>query len=518
MTHPDSTADRLPPHSVEAEQGVLGCMLLSPSTVIDVCVEKLRAGAKMFYEVRHQHLYTTLLSLHRASKPVDTITVVEALRTLGELDQVGGIAYLAELPDKVPSAANLETYLVILREKYLQRTMMRVLLEQAARVESATENIEDTLARAWAAVTEVTEQETTAAEEHIRDVMKRVINSVEERFSRGSQELRGLPTGPAGNYLDKLVRGLRESYYVVLAGRPGSGKTAKALNIVEHLATDYEWTDPAGAVKKGIPVAIFSIEMDGDCLVERMLFGRAGVDTATFSEGFAKKGFEQKLVAASTQLCKGNIYIDATPAQTIEQIASKARRMARQYGIKLFVLDYVQLVESDGGNGMDRVKEITKISRRIMALKKQLKVPWLVLAQMNRNIETAERERKPVLSDLKDCGALEQDADLVLFTYKTPAKEFKEPNADGISDKDIIEQVAAEQKWGWSEVPYRVDLVIPKNRFGPIGSAQYVFAPNLCRFTCWHQFKVKYGVENLKQGERQRHIPSSPDLDMPPED
>jgi replicative DNA helicase len=195
--------------------------------------------------------------------------------------------------------------------------------------------------------------------------------------------------------------------------------------------------------------------------------------------------------------------------------------MVKQYGLKnpppdvprmVFVLDYIQLVEMEGSDGFDRVKEITKISRKIMSLKKQLKCPWLVNAQMNRNIETAERDRKPVLSDLKDCGALEQDCDLALFTYRTPRKELERvPETGGPSQEEVLEAVCQQpgfdengKAWPWSQVPYRVDLVVPKNRFGPTGDAQMVFCKNLCRFEDWHLWKVKHGVESLKAGESKK--------------
>ena len=513
-------SDRLPPHSTEAEQGVLGCVLLAPADCLNVCLEKFKAGSQVFYDLRHQTIYATLLELHARSAAIDMITVQQALKDKGELEGVGGLVYLASLPDTVPSAANLEHYLGIVREKFICRRVLAVCSKAASRARDWQGEADVLLGHIEHDIAQLTEEEACVAEEHIGKVMGRVIDGVEGRYTRGSTQLNGLPTGPTGNYLDKIIRGIQSTFYMVLAGRPGSGKTSEAMNIVEYLALDYQWWEPvldaegkpvlnaegkpSATPHKGIPICVFSIEMDSDCLVERLWFGRAGVDTAMFSEGYASGDSWKRLHNAAPQLIGSKIYIDASPGQTIGQIAAKARRMVKQYGIKLFVLDYVQLVECEGGDGMNRVREITKISSKIMALKKQLKVPWLVLAQMNRNIETAERDRKPVLSDLKDCGALEQDADLVMFTYKTSLKDAERvPASGGPSDKEIIETVAAREKWDWSVVPYRVDFVVAKNRFGPTGEAKYVFNKNLCRFECFHMWKVRYGVENLKAGERE---------------
>jgi len=263
---------------------------------------------------------------------------------------------------------------------------------------------------------------------------------------------------------------------------------------------------PETVGRKGVPVAVFSIEMDAESLGYRLLFGRAEVDTAEFSQGFASKEDEERLVAAVKELSRSNIYIDATPAQSIGQIAAKARRMVKQYGIKLFVLDYLQLVEQEGGNGFDRVKELTKISRKIMALKKQLKVPWLVLAQMNRNIETSEAKRAPVLSDLKDCGAIEQDCDLALFLYRPSRAQLKDSG-----DEAVLDTVC--EKWDWSKRPFRVNAMIAKNRFGPTGVAHLVFCKNLCRFEDWHLWKVDHKVEERKEGES-KHITKATQADF----
>lgn len=520
--------DRLPPHSAEAEQGVLGCCLLEPKCIGD-CVVKFKGKPQPFYELKHQAIYNVLAAMYDEQAGIDIITVQQRLKNEGTLEEVGGVEYLSELQDKVPSAANLPAYLEIVVEKFRLRRAITLCVETVAKAYDYEGDATGLLEEIERDFSRLTEDEAPAGEEHIKTVIGRVLTGVEERhYTRGKMQLRGLPTGEAGNYLDKMLGGIRDTYYMLLAGRPGSGKTSLAMNWVEYLAMDYVWqektgrkvpgpvqTDPeTGAPadtsaelvdetveRKGIPVGIISMEMDADSLVERLWFGRAGVDVARYMQGFAENGAMEKLTMTALQLAKSNIYIDATPDQTIGQIAAKMRRMVAQYGIKFFVLDYIQLVEVDGGNGFDRQKELTKISKKIMALRKQLRVPILVLAQMNRNIETAERDRKPVLSDLKDCGALEQDCDLAIFTYRTPKRELEAHGEGQQSDKEILDAICAKLELPWSQRPYRVDLVVPKYRFGPTGEAQMVFCKNLCRFEDWHLYKVKHGAEKPKEGE-----------------
>jgi replicative DNA helicase len=516
--------DRLPPHSIEAEQGVLGCIVLDPETSLNTCAERLKSGSLMFYDLRHQAIYSAAMALHTERKVVDVITLQSRLRDQGLLDGVGGVPYIAGMGDCTPAAANLSHYLDILREKFALRRVVKLFTEAVARIHTVDAGrdpaaAQQVLMEIAAGVETLTESETEAQEEPLKKVLGRVINDIQSRhYQRGAQQLRGLPLMPPGSYLDKLIRGVRPCHNVVLAARPGGGKTSLAMQVAEYLATDYEWWHDTGArrpaaegehgeqpvleQRKGIPVGVFSIEMDSDSLAERMLFSRAGVDSATFSQGYAKKEDFEKLTRTVKDLAAANIFIDASPAQTSGQIAAKARRMAKQHGVKLFILDYIQLVEIEDGNGFDRVREITKISRKLMALKKQLGVPWIVLAQMNRNIETSEREREPVLSDLKDCGALEQDADVVLFVHKTPRKDV-EKDKDGGSDEDLIDRACEKNAWEWSRRPYRVDVIVAKNRFGPMGKCEMVFAKNLQRFEDWHGFKVRHGLEEMKQGERQ---------------
>lgn len=529
--------DRLPPHSVEAEQGVLGCVLLD-GQCLNQCVEQLRAGSLAFYDLRHQLIYGTLLDMQMAGQAVDLVTLQQRLKGRGELENVGGLVYLAGLPDKVPSAAHLEDYLKIVREKFQVRKLVAFCTEVAARAQEFDGDVGKLLGEVELDMAALASRHVVATEVTMRELVHRASRKLEEmHYTRGQMQLEGLPTGEKGCYLDKLLGGIAQDGdeggdYGVIMGRPGSGKTTKAMNIVEYLAKDYEWFErlsaeehekqkaagadgltveeredgPRYAIRRqGIPVAVFSIEMTSFSLGFRMLFARAGVDMAQFKQGFGHRNDVAKLIKAGQELAAANIYVDDAGAQTIGQIASKARRMARQYGIKLFVLDYIQLVDHEDGNGYDRVKEITKISRVIMGLKKSLRVPWIVLAQMNREIEKSTQggraERRPMLSDLKDCGALEQDADWVLCCHKVSRREVDEGEP---SDQQIMDEVAARNKWPWSHKPYRVDMVLLKHRDGPTGTAQEVFMSNLGQFHDWHLWKVRHGVEGLKQGESKR--------------
>lgn len=511
-------SDRLPPHSIEAEQGVIGCLLEAPQESLTQCAER-KVLPEWFYDLRHAELWRAISELADDGKPVDGITLAEWLKQRGKVEAVGGLDYALGLRDVLPSAAHLPAYLDLLRGQWLLRRLLGITARTQAALWEWTGDPEEFVLTTEAQISQLTEESAAVQAEHpMKEVMGGVIDDMEEhRMVRGQTQLRGLPLGKKGWHLDKIVRGVRENYYVVLAARPGDGKTSFAMNVVEHLALDYEWSERTGLtvknssgedvpetrIRKGVPVAVFSLEMDEQSLGYRMLFGRADVDMAMWSEGFPRKGADEALVAASKQLCKAPIYIDSTPGQTIGQIAAKARRMVKQYGIKLFVLDYLQLVELENSTGMDRVKELTKVSRKIMALGKQLKVPWLVLAQMNRNIETADVRRPPLMSDLKDCGSIEQDAHVVIMLHKPDLKRRKKD--DPPTDEELIEQATIGEDW--SRKPKRLDAYVVKNRHGPTGHAQLVFKKNLCQIEDWHLWKVAKGLEDMKKGESNRLLP-----------
>ena len=502
-------AETLPPHSLEAEAGALACVLMDPVRGMDTCIERLRAaGAAAFYESRHQSVYGALRMLMDRKEAVDLILLQEHLRRTGDLDKVGGLAWLVQLQDAAPSAANLDHYLDIVLEKWHLRRLLSWATNVCGLVYEHQGSVTELVAQCESTFEDISTPAQTRQEKLLGVVLRdKVLPLLDEHYTRGRTQLNGLPTGL--NYLDKVIGGIRPDDYVVLAGRPGEGKTSLGMNIVEYLSRDYEWTapQPEGQPAKkmrGIPVGIFSLEMSDDSLGFRMVFSRAKIPSATFKEGFATEKSFKAVRGALDELREANIVIDDDPDQSMDEIAAKARRWVREYGIKLFVLDYLQLLDAENDN--DRVRVLRRISKKIVSLKKRLKVPWLVLAQMNRNIETADRARRPVLSDLKESGSIEQDADKVVFLYHPLRAENIE------EDEEKIAQVAESQQWRWDEIPRRINAFVAKNRHGPTGPAQLLFANNLCRFWDWHLWKVQHNLETLKDGERENQLFDPPTI------
>ena len=511
--------DRPPPHAPEAEQGILGCIQADAAACM-AQLEERRFPVMAFYDLRHRAIFEAWQKLY-ASKhgALDLIALMQTLKDVNMLEEVGGIPYLNELQDAVPSAANLIYYHDIVVEKAKQRNLIGFGTDLVARAYDC-KDVNKLLGELETDFQLFTQPMAQRTEHHIKEVLnEQVLPLMERHYNRGSTQLDGLPTGKDW-YLDKVLLGIAPSDYVILAGRPGEGKTSLALNIVEYLAADYEWTEtvesteqPAGdgwlfneqdkiwfRKRKGIPVGVFTLEMTEASLGFRLVFSRARVSSATFRQGFATQDTWNKVNKAVAELKDVNIYLDGEPDQTIDQIAAKARRWARQYGIKLFVLDYLQLLDGDENGDNDRVRALRKISKKIVMLKKRLHIPWLVLAQMNRNIETAERARRPVMSDLKESGSLEQDADKIVILYH-PLK------GEGIEEDEAIidEKMSMEHPTGvpWDAVPRRINALVVKNRNGPTGPASFLFQNNQCLFLDWRQWKIAKDIEQKAKGERE---------------
>jgi replicative DNA helicase len=442
--------DRLPPHSPEAEQGVLGCALLSPNECLGECIEKLKDnGQEVFYDLRHQTIYETLSAMFNERAAIDVITVQQRLKDRQLLEQVGGIAYLSQLQDAVPSAANLSYYLDIVREKFLLRKMIQTCTEVVGRVYDYEGDVDALLDEVERDVLRISESRSQSDSLTTKELVGRAIGTIENFFSRKGT-LTGLATGYAD--LDRMTDGLHGSEMIVIAARPSMGKTSLAMNIVEHVALEQK-----------LPVAVFSLEMSAEALVMRMMCSIARVNLRSIREGFMSEADFPKLTNAAGKLANSKLFIDDSAALSILQLRARARRLHQMHGVKLFVVDYLQLLHSTARRSQEnRQQEISDISSGLKALAKELKVPVLVLSQLNRELER-DKSRKPRLSDLRESGAIEQDADLVGLLYKPSAGEDDDGNmeeADGVP----------------------INLLIAKQRNGPTGDVNLTFLKSYTRF------------------------------------
>ena len=440
--------DRLPPHSPEAEQGVLGCVLLAPNDCMGESIEKLKGGTDVFYDLRHQTIFTTLVQMYDGRQAIDVITLQQTLKDRQLLEQVGGISYLASLPDMVPSAANLSYYLDIVQEKYLLRKMIHTCTDVVSRVYDYEGEVDALMDEVERDILRISESRVQSQTSTIKDLVKKAINTIED-FHQRQGMLTGVGTGFTD--LDKMTSGLHGGEMVVIAARPSMGKTSLAMNIAEHVAIDLK-----------LPVGVFSLEMTSESLVLRMLCSRSRVNLRSVRDGFLAERDFPKLTGSAGKLANAPLFIDDSSGLSILQMRAKARRMHQQYGIKLFVIDYLQLLHSTARRAENRQQEIADISNGIKSLAKELSVPVIVLSQLNRELER-EKNRKPRLSDLRESGAIEQDADVVGLLYK-PSSEDDEGGA-------TVEEDAV-----------AVNLLIAKQRNGPTGDVQLTFLKSFTRF------------------------------------
>ena len=439
--------DRLPPHSIEAEQGVLGCAMLSPNECMGECIEKLKAASDVFYDLRHRSIYEVMVEMYDHKEPIDLITLQQRLKDLQQLEAVGGVAYLSSLPDAVPSAANLAYYVGIVREKYILRKMIQTCTDVVGRVYEHEGEVDALLDEVERDILHISEARVESSTSTIKELVHNAITTIES-FHQRQGMLTGVGTGFVD--LDKMTSGFHEGEMIVIAARPSMGKTSLAMNIAEHVAIDLR-----------LPVGVFSLEMTAESLVLRMLCSRSRVNLRNIRDGFLAERDFPKLTGSAGKLAGAPLFIDDTAGLSILQLRAKARRMAQQYGIKLFVIDYLQLLHSTSRRADNRQQEIADISNGVKSLAKALKVPVVVLSQLNRELEK-DKNRKPRLSDLRESGAIEQDADLVALLYKP---------SSGDDDEAGAEQDA---------VP--VNLLIAKQRNGPTGDVNLTFLKSYTRF------------------------------------
>ncbi|MCH3949821.1 MAG: replicative DNA helicase [Acidaminococcus sp.] len=433
--------DRIPPQNIEAEQSVLGAMLISRDA-IDKVSEILTADD--FYRNDDRILFSVIMDLHEHNKAVDIITVTEALRQQGKLDEVGGTSTITALSNAVPTAANVVYHAKIVEEKSLRRQLIKAGTEVVASGYEEEEDIGQTIDLAEQKILSVANKKHTGNATKIKDIVKEAMNRIEELYD-SKDAFTGLPTGFAD--FDKMTSGLQPSDLIIVAARPSMGKSSLVLNIAEHVA-----------LKGHKSVAFFSLEMSKEQLVQRLLCSQAGIDASRLRIGQLKDEEWPKLVEAADRLSDAKIMLDDTPGMTALEMRSRARRWKNENGLDLIIVDYLQLMQGSSRRPSDnRQQEMSEISRSLKGLARELNVPVIALSQLSRSVESRTSKR-PMLSDLRESGALEQDADIVAFIYR---EDYYNPDTE---NKNIAE------------------LIIAKHRNGPVGTVQLFFQKDITRF------------------------------------
>jgi replicative DNA helicase len=446
LNDPQLLALKVPPHSIEAEQSLLGALLLD-NGAFDKVADLV--SAEDFYRDDHRRIYRHIVKLIDQAKPADMVTVSDSIESSEDKDKIGGNAYLGALAQNTPSALHVRRYAEIVRDKSVQRRLAQVSTEIAeTALTPSGKDVAQMLDEAEARIMEVGEkgQRGTQGFEQIQPVLARVFERVDFLFRRDNKsDVTGLPTGFYD--LDKQTAGLQEGDLVIVAGRPSMGKTAFALNIAEHVA-----------VGNGIPVAVFSMEMGSTQLASRLLGSIARVDQQKLRTGNLTDEEWSQLSGAMEKLHSAPMFIDETGGLNSLELRTRARRIHRQCGkLGLIVVDYLQLM-SGTSDGENRATEVSEISRSLKALAKELKCPVVALSQLNRALES-RNEKRPMMSDLRESGAIEQDADLILFVYRDEVYSPDKPEAKG-----------------------RAEIIIGKQRNGPIGKVDLTFLGQYTRF------------------------------------
>ena len=436
----DLILDKLPPQNLDAEMAVLGSMLLDEEA-ISVAVERIDSGC--FYKDIHRKIFQAISDLFNANKAVDLITLIDALKKSGSLDEVGGASYLTSLANAVPTAANINHYANIVREKYILRTLINNSTKIISVCHESQGNIAEVVDTAERLIFEVSDRKNQGTYLHLKEIIKDSIETI-DRLYQNKAHVTGVPTGYVD--FDLKTAGLQASDLVIIAGRPSMGKSAFALGIAEY----------AGVIEK-VPTAIFSLEMSKEQLVQRMLCAHARVDAHKVRTGYLATSDWPRLTAAAGKLSEAPIYIDDTPAISVMELRAKARRLKSHHGIKLIILDYMQLMRGTASNMESRQQEISEISRSLKALARELSVPVIAISQLSRAVES-RTDHRPQLSDLRESGAIEQDADVVVLILR---EEYYNPSPDNQGVAEVI---------------------IAKQRNGPVGSLRLAFIKEFTRF------------------------------------
>ncbi|MCF1191889.1 replicative DNA helicase [Mangrovimonas sp. AS39] len=439
---------KIPPQSIDLEEVVLGAMMIDKKGVDEV-IDILSPDA--FYKESHKHIFEAIFQLFEGSEPIDLLTVSSQLKKNGKLDLVGGDFYLISLTQKVSSSAHIEFHARIILQKFIQRSLIKISSEIIEDAYDETQDVFDLLDRAESKLYEVTQGNIKKSSESALDLVIQAKKKIEEISNK--EGLSGIPTG--FTKLDKLTSGWQESDLIIVAARPGMGKTALTLSMARNIAVD-----------QNIPVAFFSLEMASVQLITRLISSETGLSSEKLRTGKLEKHEWEQLNVKVKGLEKAPLYIDDTPSLSIFDLRAKARRLASQYGIRMIMIDYLQLMTAGGSQkGGNREQEISMISRNLKALAKELNVPVIALSQLSRAVETRGGSKRPLLSDLRESGAIEQDADIVSFIYR--------PEYYKIEEWDDEERSPTEGQ---------AEFIVAKHRNGGLENIRLKFIGHLGKF------------------------------------
>lgn len=431
---------RIPPHDIEAEQAIIGSMLTDKDAVI-AAVEVLQE--QDFYREDNKIIYSAILNLYNRAEPIDIITLKSELKSMGKFEAVGGLEYIVQLPDKVPTTSNVEQYIKIVEEKSMLRALIKTADELITLGYDPTQEVEQVIDTAEKKIFQVMQKKNQKGYSSIKDILVDTFTQLEQLYNQ-KESITGVPTGFVD--LDYRTSGLHNSDLILVAARPAMGKSAFALNIATN-----------AAVRAKVPVAIFSLEMSKEQMTNRILCSEAMVDSAKVRTGKIDDDEWAKLAATSGELSEACIYIDDTPGISIMEIRAKCRKMKLEKNIGLVVIDYLQLVQGSNKKGGSREQEIAEISRSLKILAKEIDVPVIALSQLSRAPEQ-RIDHRPMLSDLRESGSIEQDADIVMFLYR-----------DDYYNEDTEKKNIAE-------------VIIAKHRSGATGTVELLWLANYTKF------------------------------------
>jgi replicative DNA helicase len=444
-----SRLGKLPPQAIELEEAVLGALMLERdaiSTVIEIL------ESESFYKDEHKLIYGAIRSLFEKSQPIDILTVTNELRTQGKLEFVGGAYYISELTNRIGSAANVEYHARIIAQKYILRKLIEVSSHIQEDAYEETTDVFDLLDTAERELFSITEKNLRSSYESMGNLISQAITQIEE-IRNTTEGLSGIPSGFSD--LDRMTSGFQRSDLIILAARPGMGKTSFVMSLARNAAVDF---------KK--PVAVFSLEMSSIQLVLRLISSEAEIDSSKLKNGQLEEHEWHQLHAKIAKLSEAGIYIDDTPALNVFELRAKCRRMKAQYGIEMIIIDYLQLMagNKEGKQSMNREQEISTISRSLKGLAKELNIPVIALSQLSRQVEQRGGAKRPILSDLRESGSIEQDADQVMFIYR--------PEYYGLTEDEEGRPVAG-----------IAEIIIAKNRHGATDTVPLRFTGKYARFS-----------------------------------